>query len=226
MSQQLMQPFNAAAIDPTQSAGFKPLMIGKYPCMIIASEIKANKDNTTGGQVVFEVQAVQGEHTGKTGQWILNLYHNDEQTRQIAERQLSAICHATGQFLINMTSQLHNLPFALDVSEQQLNAKQLAEKADGKNVTAFRNVRVLNPDGSDVTPQGQTAQQPAQNGFGQAAQQPAQQPAQGFGQASAPAAQGWGQQPAQSTPAPSPAPAGNGWQQGAAAGGAPAWGKR
>jgi hypothetical protein len=223
---QLSAPFNAQQFDPTQGGNFKPLMLGKYPVIIVASEVKANKDNT-GGQVLFEVQATAGEHTGKTGQWTINLYHADETTRSIAEKTLSAICHATGQFMLTDTQALHNLPFALDVVEQNLTTKQQEDKANGKNVTPFRNVRVLMPDGSEVVAHGQQAQpqqqQPAQTAGGwgaPAGQQPAQTPAQ------QPAAGGWSagagqvQQPAQT-------PAAGGWAQGgAAAGGQPAWGKK
>jgi hypothetical protein len=228
----LQTPFNAQAISPDQGSGFRQMPLGKYPVEIVSGEVKANSANT-GGMLQFTVNILAGEHQGQQGNFSLNLYHPEDQTRSIAEGSLSAICHASGRFLIEDTDQLNGAQFAVNVTEQRLTKKQEAEKAEGKNVTPFVNVRILNVDGSEIKggggqPQQQAAQQQPQGnqagGWNQGGQQ--QQPN------NAPANtgntgwnQGGQQQPQQQQPAQQQ-PAGNtGWSQGGAQGG-PSWAKK
>lgn len=228
---QLHQPFNAQAVDPTQGGNFSQLPLGTHVVVATASEVKANNANT-GGMVVYELQVIAGPKEGATGPLRLNLYSSSEQARHIAEKQFSALCHATGVYLVQDTSQLHNIPFGVVVTEQPLTAEQQAKKDAGQNVTPFTQVsRILRADGSDPAgppanmqqqaaapaPQQQyapPAPAPAAAPTGWAAPAPQQAPAP------APAAGGWG-----GAPAPAPAPAAGGWQQGAAAGN-PAWAKK
>jgi len=217
---QLQQPFNAQAVDPSQG-GFSQLPIGKYPVVITASEIKGTADGN-GGMLVFELLAIPGsEHAGATGFHRLNLYHANEKPRQIAESQLSALCHVTGVFMVQDTSQLHNIPFVVEVKAQPLTQSQIDKQAAGETVTPFTQVhKVFDMNGNEP---GRAAGQPA----------PAPAPQQQYAAAPAPApaAQGgWGAPPpaAAPAPAPAPAPAAGGWSQQAApaAGAQPAWGKR
>lgn len=225
---QLQQQFNANAIEPNQGGNFNQLPVGKYPVVATASEIKPTADGQ-GGMVVFELLAIPGSpFAGATGLYRINLYNASDKARQIAEGQMSALCHVTGVFLINDTSQLHNVPFVVEITEQGLTKDQQEKKDAGQQVTPFTQVKKVydmagnepgKAAGGAPTPAPAQQQQPAQ----QAWVAPAQQ---------APAATGWAapaqQQPAQQqVPAPAAAPAQQGWtQQAPAAGGAPAWGKR
>lgn len=203
---QLQAPFNAQQFDPTQGGGAQ-LPIGTYPVVIRASEVKATKDQT-GGMIVFEAEITEGQFKGQTGVFRLNLYSQSDQARQIAEKQLSAICHATGVFMLQDTAQLHNLPFGLVVGLQRDPA------AAEKGYTEVK--KFLNSDGSDIHPGGgQAAQAPVQQ---QASPSPAPAPAAAWGGGAA------------ATPAATPAaaPAASAWAQntaGGAAAGKPAWGK-
>ena len=234
---QLLQAFNAQQYDPTQGGGSLP--VGRHPCIIESSEVKANKAND-GGYLQLNVKLIDGPQTGTTGAYRLNLYHSNPQTAEIAHRQLSAICHCVGVFNVQDSSQLHNIPFIIEVGLQK------GEEAAQKGYTEVKKVFDINGNEPGKAGQGapaaQPQQQPAQGGFGQ--QQPAQQPAAqpqgnapawGGGQPAqqqpqvAPAgnAPAWGQQPAQQPAAQQPAQQAGGWQQGGAApaGGAP-WGQR
>ena len=228
---QLIQAFNAQQYDPTQGGGSLP--VGRHPVIIESSEVKANKAND-GGYLQLNVKLIDGPQTGTTGAYRLNLYHSNPQTAEIAHRQLSAICHCVGVFNVQDSSQLHNIPFIIEVGLQK------GEEAAQKGYTEVKKVFDINGNEPGKAGQGAPAAQPqqqpaAQGGFGQ--QQPAAQPqgnapAWGGGQQQ-PAAQpqgnapAWGQQPAQQPAAQQPAQQAGGWQQGgtAPAGGAP-WGQR
>jgi hypothetical protein len=215
----LQSQFNAQQFDPTnQGGGFKSLPVGKHPVVAVASEIKPNKSNQ-GGMVVFDLEVIDGPNKGVTGQMYINLYHQDEKVRSIAESQMSALCYATGQFMIQETSMLHNKPFCVDVEPQALTADQQARKDAGESVTPFTQVRkILNFDGS----------MPGQGGQQQAPVQQPQTQQWGAAPAQAPAANpGWQGGGVATPPPPAQAPAAaGGWQQGAAAGGAPKWGQK
>lgn len=231
---QLLQAFNAQQYDPTQGGGSLP--VGRHPVIIESSEVKANKAND-GGYLQLNVKLIDGPQMGTTGAYRLNLYHSNPQTAEIAHRQLSAICHCVGVFNVQDSSQLHNIPFIIEVGLQK------GEEAAQKGYTEVKKVFDINGNEPGKAGQGAPAAQPqqqpaAQGGFGQqqpAAQpqgnapawgggQPAQQQPQGAPAGNAPA---WGQQPAQQPAAQQPAQQAGGWQQGGAApaGGAP-WGQR
>jgi hypothetical protein len=229
---QLQQPFNANAIDPDQGSGFRQLPAGTHQVVIVASEIKATKAND-GGMVAFELEVIDGPARGAGGMWNVNLYSASDKARAIAEAQFSALCHATGQFLVNHTEELHGKPFAVVVTEQQLTPEQKVRQADGQTVKPFTQVsRILRADGSEVKGGG-SAPQVQQQAPQQYAQQPAapvqpQQPPAAWGGAPAqaqPTANGWGGAAPAQQPAQAPAPAA-GWQQGAPAGNRPAWGAK
>ena len=236
---QLIQAFNAQQYDPTQGGGSLP--VGRHPVIIESSEVKANKAND-GGYLQLNVKLIDGPQTGATGAYRLNLYHSNPQTAEIAHRQLSAICHCVGVFNVQDSSQLHNIPFIIEVGLQK------GEEAAQKGYTEVKKVFDINGNEPGKAGQGapaaQPQQQPAAQGGGawggQPAQQPAAQPqgnapAWGGGQPAQQQPQGapagnapaWGQQPAQQPAAQQPAQQAGGWQQGGAApaGGAP-WGQR
>ena len=235
---QLIQAFNAQQYDPTQGGGSLP--VGRHPVIIESSEVKANKAND-GGYLQLNVKLIDGPQTGTTGAYRLNLYHSNPQTAEIAHRQLSAICHCVGVFNVQDSSQLHNIPFIIEVGLQK------GEEAAQKGYTEVKKVFDINGNEPGKAGQGapaaQPQQQPTQGGGawgGQPAQQPAAQPqgdapAWGGGQPAQQQPQGapagnapaWGQQPAQQPAAQQPAQQAGGWQQGggAPAGGAP-WGQR
>ena len=201
---QLIQAFNAQQYDPTQGVGSLP--IGKHPVIVESSEVKANKAND-GGYLQLNLRIIDGPQQGTTGAYRLNLYHSNQQTVEIAHRQLSAICHVIGVFQVTDSSQLHNLPFLIEVGPQ-------------KNDPQYTEVKkVFDMNGNEPGKAGAGAA-----AWGHQPQQP-QQPQQG-GAAPAGGAP-WGQpQPAGNAPAGNGAPAWGQPQQGGAApaGGAP-WGR-
>lgn len=234
---QLIQAFNAQQYDPTQGVGSLP--IGKHPVIVESSEVKANKAND-GGYLQLNLRIIDGPQQGTTGAYRLNLYHSKQQTVEIAHRQLSAICHVIGVFQVTDSSQLHNLPFLIEVGPQRndpqytevkkvfdMNGNEPGKAGAGAPAAQPQQQQPQGGAGFGQQPQGQNGgawggqpqQQPAQQPAGGAAwggqQQPAQEPAQ-QPQGDQPA---WGGQPAQQPAQQQPA-------QGGAPAGAPPWGQR
>lgn len=119
----LISQFDPAAFDPSQSVGSLP--IGKHPVVIESDEVKANKNND-GGYLQFNVRVIDGPNAGAIGAYRLNLYHTNAQTVEIANKQLSAVCHVVNVFRLGQngddTSVLHNIPFVVEVAAQKDNA--------------------------------------------------------------------------------------------------------
>lgn len=176
---QLISPFNPNNYNPEQSAGQLPL--GKHPVVIESSEVKANKAND-GGYLQFNLKIIDGPNAGITGPYRLNLYHADQTTCEIANRQLSAVCHVVNVFGdLTSTDPLHNIPFIVEVVPQK----------NKPEYTQVSKVFDINGNEPGKAPAGQAqTQQPTQGGAGQqwgGGHTPQQQPANNGG---------WGQPPA------------------------------
>ncbi|QZA70490.1 hypothetical protein AH03_61 [Erwinia phage AH03] len=223
---QLQQAFDASNVDPSQGIGQLPVG-SKLPVTIVDSEIKGTKDGAN-GYIQYTLQVGAGEHAGKKGAYRLHMYHSSEQTRQIAEKQQSALCHVTGVFKLQDTQQLHNIPFMVDVVAQQ-DPKYTEVKAV-YDANGNEPGRAHSQQASQPQSQPQQKQQPAiTGGWGNGQQQTQQQsqpePQQQTQQA--PANPGWGQQTQQpQQQEQQPQNTGGGWNQGATNGSPAPWGQK
>ncbi len=196
--------FDARNVDPSQSAGQLPVSGPEgHPVVIVSSEVKPTKEND-GGYLQLDLQVIDGPNKGEGGSFRLNLYNKEPKAVEIAYKQLSAICHATGIFQVADSSQLHGQPFRVVVSAQKANPEYTEVK------------KILDIQGNEPGKPPANQQQPAPGGFGgQPQAQPQAQPQNGF-QQPAQQPQGGGFQ--------QPAPGGN-WQQGQQPAAAP-WGPK
>lgn len=209
---QLINAFDATQHNPEQSSGSLP--IGKSPVVIESSEVKGNKAGD-GGFLQLNLRVIDGPNNGATGPYRLNLYSSSEAAVAIANKNLSAICHAVNVFQVQDSQVLHNIPFVVDVGPQK----------DNPQYTEVKRIYDINGNEPGKAPAGaaQTQQQAAPANNGQWGGQQQQAPAN----TGAPAQAGWGQQPAQQAqPEPNAAPQNAGGAWGAPAGAAqPAWGQ-
>jgi len=104
--------FNAAAVDP--AATYETLPAGWYKAVIIESEEKPTKA-MTGSYLQMKLQVVEGDHQGRTLFERLNLNNPNAQAVEIAQRTLSAICHAVGVMTPRSSSDLHDKPLMVKV---------------------------------------------------------------------------------------------------------------
>lgn len=111
-----LQGFNAQEVEPQSS--FDPIPAGEYTAMITDSEMKPTK-NGAGEylQLVFDI--CDGEHEGRKVFARLNLNNPNQTAVEIAQRELSAICHAVGVLTPNDSSDLHDKPMTIKVKIRQ-----------------------------------------------------------------------------------------------------------
>lgn len=105
--------FNASNVEPATPMDVLPA--GKYLCMAIASELKATKNNTGEYlQITFEV--LDGQFKSRKIFERLNIRNSNKTAEDIAQRALSALCHAVGVIELDDSEQLHNIPVVLEVA--------------------------------------------------------------------------------------------------------------
>lgn len=104
--------FNAAEVQPQES--FEPIPVGDYTAMITDSEMKPTKNNLGEYlQLVFEI--LEGEYRGRKIFARLNLVNQNQTAVDIAQRELSAICHAVGVMQPQDSTDLHDKPMTIGV---------------------------------------------------------------------------------------------------------------
>lgn len=111
-----LQGFNAAEVDP--QTDFEPIPAADYTAMIVDSEMKPTK-NGAGEylQLVFEI--CDGQYEGRKVFARLNLNNPNQTAVEIAQRELSSICHAVGVLTPNDSSELHDKPMTVKVKIRQ-----------------------------------------------------------------------------------------------------------
>lgn len=97
--------FDATQVEP--SAGFEVIPAGKYHVQIVNSEMRPTKAGN-GEMLWLEMTIIDGPHANKRLFDRLNLVNPNQQAVEIAQRTLSAICHATGQMSVSDSEQLHH----------------------------------------------------------------------------------------------------------------------
>lgn len=107
--------FDATNVEPSKPIEVLPP--GKYVVQIVASEMRATKDGQ-GQYLWLELDVLDGEYRGRKLFDRLNLVNNNPTTVEIAQRALSAICHATGKMQVQDSEELHLVPLLADVKVQ------------------------------------------------------------------------------------------------------------
>jgi uncharacterized protein DUF669 len=111
----LGETFDATTVEPNKP--FEPLPPGRYLVQIVNSEMRPTKDGM--GQLLWlELDVLEGEYAGRKLFDRLNLVNANPTTVEIAQRTLSAICHATGKMQVDDSEQLHLIPLIADVKVQ------------------------------------------------------------------------------------------------------------
>lgn len=107
--------FDASSVEPNKP--FEILPPNRYVVQIVASEMRATKDGQ-GQYLWLELDVLEGEFQGRKLFDRLNLVNNNPQTVEIAQRTLSAICHAVGKLQVQDSEELHLIPLMADVKVQ------------------------------------------------------------------------------------------------------------
>lgn len=211
--------FDATTVSPSES--IEAIPAGWYNAQIDQSEMKPTKDGS-GAYLELRFSVLDGQYANRKVFTRLNVRNNNPVAQEIAYKQLSAICHATGVLRVQDSQQLHGLPLKIKVKVRAASGDYEASN----EISSFKNVneQVDGPVGGAPASAGGApwAQQPA--AAQQAAPwapQPAASPVAPAQQSAPPAAapapaapawqppaaqQPWAQQPAQPAPVQQPAP--------------------
>ena len=104
--------FDATSVEPTTP--YELLPAGKYRAQIVESEMRVTK-NGMGQYLWLMLDIVEGPQQGRKVFDQLNLVNANPTTVEIAQRTLSAICHATGKLQVNDSEELHLIPMTIQV---------------------------------------------------------------------------------------------------------------
>ena len=105
--------FDASQVPEQQE--FTALPEGQYVVIATASEMKPTK-NGTGEFLQFTWEVVDGPMKGRKLWSRLNLKNPNQTAVDIGQRELGAICRATGVIKPNDSSELHNKPLLVTVA--------------------------------------------------------------------------------------------------------------
>lgn len=104
--------FDATQVDPTNN--FEVIPAGEYTVIITESERKFTKSGD-GNYLQLTLEIQDGEFRGRKLFDRLNLDNPNRTAVEIAQRQLSQICHALGELQLRDSSQLHFKPLIAKV---------------------------------------------------------------------------------------------------------------
>lgn len=108
--------FDASQVKPQQS--FDALPVGKYDAIITESEMKLTKSGSGEYlQLTFEI-VNNSDFAGRKLWARLNLINDNKTAVEIAERELSAICHSVGVLFPKDSEELHDRQLVIDVIQE------------------------------------------------------------------------------------------------------------
>lgn len=110
--------FNAAAVEPQQTQSFDALPVGRYQAMIVDSEMKTTKAGT-GQYLQLTFDILGPNHIGRKVWARLNLSNPNKTAEEIAQRELSAICHCLGLEQVEESEELHDILLMIDVGQEK-----------------------------------------------------------------------------------------------------------
>jgi Protein of unknown function (DUF669) len=105
--------FDASSVDP--ATAYEVLPAGRYQVQIVDSDLRVTKDGT-GQYLWLMMDILEGEYQGRKVFDQLNLVNRNAQTVEIAQRTLSAICHATDRMQVSNSEELHLIPMTITVT--------------------------------------------------------------------------------------------------------------
>ncbi len=104
--------FDASGVEP--NAPLEALPPGDYKVQILQSEMRVTKAGT--GQILWlDMEVLEGPLKGRHLYDQLNLINPNPTAEEIAQRTLSAICHAVGKLQVADSEELHVQPLLVRV---------------------------------------------------------------------------------------------------------------
>lgn len=137
--------FDATQVEP--QGEYTPIPAGEYKVQIITSEMVATKSGD-GQMLKLELEIMEGEQAGRKIFDRLNLDNPNATAVEIAQRTLSAICHAVGVLSVQDSEELHFKPMIAVI----VVTPPKGEYGAGNNIKTYKQV-------------GEASAAPAKSGF-------------------------------------------------------------
>lgn len=133
--------FDPNSVQPADD--FTPLPSGEYLAVIIDSEMLPNSKNT-GTFLKLTFKIIDGPMQGRLVWARLNLENPNPKAVEIAQRELSAICHAVGHLqALTDSEKLHNRPMVIRV--EYVKADGVKVTRDSNEVKAYKRIEGAAP---------------------------------------------------------------------------------
>lgn len=117
--------FDATAVEPSKPRG-DVIPNGKYRAHVTDSEIKPTT-NGTGKYLLLVWEVLDGEYKGAKLFDRLNIVNANATAQEIAQRALSAVCHAVDVLKLTNSGQLHHKPAIIKVKVKAGDPKKDAQ---------------------------------------------------------------------------------------------------
>lgn len=151
---QLGATFDATQVEPSEGRDNSVLPAGDYLAAIAVSE---KKDSKKGGAYInLEFEVVDGHAKGRRFWTMLNLWNSNQIAVDIAQRDLSAICHACGKLKVSDTEELHGIPMLV-----RLKIKPAQKDDHGNELYPAKNEVVSYKPATGAAPAARQASAPA-----------------------------------------------------------------
>lgn len=124
--------FDATTVTPDTGIG-DPLPSGWYNVAIDESEMKPTKDGA-GSYLQTRFNVLDGQYAGRKLFHMFNMKNANQQTVEIAQKQLSALCHAVNVLKPAKSEQLHSIPLKIKVAIKAASGDYEA----GNKITSFK----------------------------------------------------------------------------------------
>lgn len=125
--------FDASKVDPQDS--FDPVPLGEYKAIIESSEMKPTKNNA-GSYLQLTFKIIDGDYKNRLIFDRLNLNNQNQTTVEIAQRALSAICHAVNVLHPKDSAELHNKPLIIKVGIR----KGTGDYSDQNEIKGYKSI--------------------------------------------------------------------------------------
>lgn len=107
--------FDASTVEPR--GDFELIPPGDYVAQIVKSDLQPTRSGN-GQALKLELDILEGPYRGRKLFDNLNIVHQNPQAQEIAQRTLSAICHAVGKLQVRDSEELHLKPMKVKVKVQ------------------------------------------------------------------------------------------------------------
>lgn len=101
-----------------------PLPNGEYVMTMVKSDVANVKPPSANKYLACEFSVYEGQFEGRRAWSNLNLWNDNQQAAEIAQRELNSIMHACGKLRIDDSEELHGIPMLVRIGLDKDNSNK------------------------------------------------------------------------------------------------------